>query len=129
MILFSQTNQVLVIDIGVHPSLHTNCHHQITFSRYNLTVEYPPPYERPVWDSNKANTESIKQALMQVNRPNLFFNKDVHQQVRMLNNIVINVFLNFVLNKIVTFDDRDLPWTSEYIKRKLSNVIIFTKTA
>ena len=47
----------------------------------------------------------------------------------MLNNIVINVFLNFVLNKIVTFDDRDLPWTSEYIKRKLSNVIIFTKTA
>ena len=119
----------MVIDIGVHPSLHTNCHHQIPFSRYNLTVEYPPPYERLVWDSNKANTESIKQALMQVNRPNLFFNKDVHQQVRMLNNIVINVFLNFVLNKIVTFDDRDLPWTSEYIKRKLSNVIIFTKTA
>ena len=47
----------------------------------------------------------------------------------MLKNIVINVFLNFVLNKIVTFDDRGLPWTSEYIKRKLSNVIIFTKTA
>ena len=54
----------LVVDSGVHPSLHPNCHHQITFSRYNLNVEYPPPYERLVWDYNKANTESIKQALM-----------------------------------------------------------------
>ena len=50
----------LVVGSGVHPSLHSNCHHQITFSRYNLTVEYPPPYERLVWDYNKANTESIK---------------------------------------------------------------------
>ena len=52
----------LVADSGVHPSLHPNCHGQITFSRYILNVEYTPPYERLVWkDNNKANTESIKQ--------------------------------------------------------------------
>ena len=109
----------LVLDSDIHPSLHLNCHHQITFSRYNLDVEYPPPYERLVWDYNKANTESIKQALMQINWQNLFLNKDVHQQVRTLNDIVINVFSNFVPNKIVTFDDRDPPWTTEYIKTKI----------
>ena len=103
----------LVVDSGVHPSLHPNCHHQITFSRYNLNVEYPPPYERLVWDYNKANTESIKQALMQINWQNLFLNKDVHQQVRTLNDIVIKVFSNFVPNEIVTFDDRDPPWMTE----------------
>ena len=32
-----------VIDCGTHPSLHPNCHHQITFCKLNLKVEYPPP--------------------------------------------------------------------------------------
>ena len=71
----------LVADSGAHLSLHHNCHHQITFSRYNLTVEYPPLYESLVWDYNKANTESIKQALMWINWQNLFLDKYFHQQV------------------------------------------------
>ena len=35
-----------VIDCGTHPSLNKNCHHQITFCKLNLKVEYPPPYQR-----------------------------------------------------------------------------------
>ena len=60
----------LVVDSGVHPSLHPNCHHQITFPRYNVTAEYPPPYEKLVWNYIKAITESIKQTLMQINWQN-----------------------------------------------------------
>ena len=91
----------LVVD-----SVHPDCHYQITFSRYNLTAEYPP--------------ESVKQAIMQMNWQNLLVNKDVHQQVRTLNDIAINVFFsNFVPSKIVTFDDRDPPWMTEYIKTKI----------
>ena len=56
---------------------------------------------------------------MQINCQNLFLNKDVHQQVRTLNDMVINVFSNLVPNKIVTFDDRDPPWMTEYIKIKI----------
>ena len=56
---------------------------------------------------------------MQINWQNLFLNKDVHQQLRTLNDIVINVFSNFVPNKIVTFNDRDPPWMAEYIKTKI----------
>ena len=38
----------LVVDSGVHPSLHPNCHHQIIFCKFNLMIKYPPPYERLV---------------------------------------------------------------------------------
>ena len=34
-----------VIDCGTHPSFNENCHHQITFCKLNLKVEYPPPYQ------------------------------------------------------------------------------------
>ena len=115
--ILDQSN--LVVDSGVHPFLHPNCHHQITFSRYNLTVEYSLLYERLVWDYNKANTESIKQTTTQINWQNLFLNKDVHQQMRKLNDTVINVFSNFVPNRIVTFDDGDPPWMTEYIKTRI----------
>ena len=30
---------------GVDPSLHPNCHHQIIFSKINLKIYYPTPYE------------------------------------------------------------------------------------
>ena len=45
----------LVIDCGVHPSLHLNCHHQIIYCKFSLMTEYPPPYERLVWDYNRAH--------------------------------------------------------------------------
>ena len=33
----------LIVDSGIHPSLHPKCHYQISYCRCNLTVEYPPP--------------------------------------------------------------------------------------
>ena len=37
----------LIVDSGVHPSLQSNCHHQITYCKINLNIEYPPPLS--VW--------------------------------------------------------------------------------
>ena len=55
------------VDNSVHPTLHGNCHHVIIFSKINLMIEYPPPYERLVWDYKKANVDSIQKALEQIN--------------------------------------------------------------
>ena len=55
---------------------------------------------------------------MYTNWQNIFLNKDVHQLVRTLSDIVFNVFLNFIPNKAVNFDDREMPWMTEYIKTK-----------
>ena len=48
---------------GVHSSLHKNCHHQITFAKFNLKFHYPSPYEREVWHYQKANSENIRKAI------------------------------------------------------------------
>ena len=40
----------LVVDSGVHPSLHTNCHHQIKYCNLNLMIVSPLSYEHLVWD-------------------------------------------------------------------------------
>ena len=42
LIFIDQLN--LVADNGIHPSLHINCHHQITYSKFNLIIENPPLY-------------------------------------------------------------------------------------
>ena len=47
LILTSQPN--LVMESEIHLSLHSNCHHQIAFAKFNLSIFYPPPYERTVW--------------------------------------------------------------------------------
>ena len=43
----SQPN--LVSYSSFHSSLHRNCHHQITFAKLDLRIEYPTLYERLVW--------------------------------------------------------------------------------
>ena len=48
LIFTNQSN--LVTESGIHPSLHPKCHHQIVFAKLNLNVEYPPLYERLIWD-------------------------------------------------------------------------------
>ena len=44
--LIFMSHQNLVMELGVHLSLHPNCHHQITSGKFNLKIHYPPPYER-----------------------------------------------------------------------------------
>ena len=60
--------------------------------------------------------ESIKQALILTNSDHLLLNKDVHQQVKIATDTLLNVFSIFIPNKVVTFDDRDPPWMTEFIK-------------
>ena len=63
LIFTSQPN--LVIESGIPSSLHSNCHDQIVFAKlkFNLSIFYPPPYERTVWYYERANTELIRRAI------------------------------------------------------------------
>ena len=38
----------LIINSGVHSSLHPNCHYQIVYAKFSLEIIYPPPYLRDV---------------------------------------------------------------------------------
>ena len=61
LICTSQEN--LVINSGVHSSLHPNCHHQTFFANFNQKTHYPPPYEILIWKYEKANADLIKRAI------------------------------------------------------------------
>ena len=114
------TNQPnLVINSGVHPSLHENCHHQIIFAKINLKVYYPPPYKRQVWDYKKANIDAINLAIKSFNWEKAFNGKDINSQVKLFNETLLNIFSNFIPNKIKTFRDSDPPWINDDIKSKI----------
>ena len=57
--------QNLVMESGIHLSLHSTYHHQITFDRFNLSIFYPPPYERTVWYYERANNELFRKTIDQ----------------------------------------------------------------
>ena len=41
------------------------------------------------------------------------------KNVEILTGTLFNVFSNYTPNKVVTFDDRDPPWMTEFIKFKI----------
>ena len=103
---------------GVHSSLHLNCHHQIVHSNFNLNIHYPPPYQQLTWDYKKTDSIKITEALDSVNWERLFDRKD-NAQVLTLNEVILNVFRNYVPNKYITIDDKDPVWMNETIKNKM----------
>ena len=46
LIFTSEPN--LAMESGVLSSPHPNYHHQVVFAKFNLSILYPPPYERTV---------------------------------------------------------------------------------
>ena len=95
-----------VIDCGTHSSLNKNCHHEITFCKLNLKVEYPPPYQHLVWNFKKPNNDAIKRAIELVSWNSLFSCKKVHEQVAIFNQTLMNIFSNYIPNKFITVDDK-----------------------
>ena len=105
------TNQQnLITDSGIHPSLHSNCHHQIIYGKFNLKIFYPPPYERHIWHYKHANTDMISKAIQGFDWDKAFLDKSTEEKASILTKTILNIMSNFILNEIVTIDDRDAPW-------------------
>ena len=88
LIFTNQTN--LLVESGVHSSLHPNCHHQIVFAKFNLNVFYPPLYERLVWRYHEAKKEQIYRAVNNFDWNRAFERLDVDAQIRLFNETIIN---------------------------------------
>ena len=114
LVFTSQPN--LVIESGVHSSLHPNCHHQIVFAKFNLQIFYPPPYTREVWHYKDANIDLIRRALQEFNWEKAFLNTCVNKKVSIFNEVILNTVRNFIPYESITCDDRDPPWFNSKIK-------------
>ena len=105
LIFTSQPN--MIMDSGVYTSIHSNCHHQIIYAKFDLKVFYPLSYERIVWHFSRANSDYIKKAIKLFDWESSLNNLDVNEQVSVYNEKIMNIKSNFVPNELITCDDRD----------------------
>ena len=117
LIFCSQPN--LVQKSGTYASLFERCHHQIIFAEINFKVFYPPSYKRNIWDYKNADINKINESLSKVNWDRHLNHKGPNEQIKFLNDSIINVFNNYCPNKIITCQDKDAPWMTDVIKRLL----------
>ena len=115
--LIFTTQPNLVMESGVHSSLHANCHHHITFAKFNLKIQYPPPYEQEVWHYRKANVDQIREAISKVPWDNRFANINVNEQVQLFSQTIISIISNYIPHETITCDDSNPPWIDEKIKK------------
>ena len=69
----------------------------------------------------------IRKALDLVNWERLLDQKDNNTQLAAFNEIILNVFRNYVPNKYITADDKNPVWINETIKSKLKQKMNSTK--
>ena len=53
----------LVVESGVHPSLHEQCHHQNVHGKLSVSNIALPPYSRKIWQYDKAEFVAIRKCI------------------------------------------------------------------
>ena len=67
-----------------------------------------------MWDFKRANISSTRKAMKMVDWQFMFLNKNTHEQVAIFNDIIMNIFSNYIPNKFdLTIDNRDPSWMTE----------------
>ena len=84
----------MVVELGVHPSLHPYCHHQIVFAKFNLMMSYLTPYYIEVCHYTEANTDFIRRAISNFNWEKAFCNTNVTKKVSIFNETILNVLIS-----------------------------------
>ena len=125
--LIFTTKLNLVVESGVHPSLHPDCHHQIAFAKFNLQIYYPPPYPPEIWHYKQANTELIRRAITDFNWDRAFLNTNVNEKVSIFSSTILNILSNFIPHETIVCDDKDPPWFNRAIRSLTQEKDTFNK--
>ena len=101
----------MVLESGVHHSLHQNCHHhQIIFAKFNLAI----------FHCSQANVDHIQQEINIFDWENAFLYTDVDAQVSIFSKTVLNILNNYIPHETKICDNRDRPWMTTKIKELIS---------
>ena len=100
LVFIDQPNSFL--ETGVHPSLHEQCHHQIIYGKLTMNNPPPPSHNRRVWLYDQANVSPVRKSIEMYNWLKSFTEINCpNEQVNLLNQVLLNIFSNFIPNKIV----------------------------
>ena len=114
LIFTSEPN--MVIESGVHSSLHSSYHHQIVFAKFNLKICYPLPSSTEVWHFKEVKAALIRRALSDFNWERAFSNTNGNEKMCIFNKSVLNVLSYFIPHETTLCDDKDPPWFNTQIK-------------
>ena len=112
LIFTSQPN--LVMESGARSSLPRNCHHQVVFAEFNLSVLYPLSYKRTAWFYEKANPELVDadligRAINEFDWIRTLSNVSVDEKVFYFTKTLRDIIHNFISLERIICDDRDPP--------------------
>ena len=112
----------LIIESGVHPSLHEQCHHQIVYGKLSVSNIAVPPYTRKIWYYDKADIIGIMKSI-EMFRWQQHLDNITHpdEQVKLLNEGLLNMYSNFIPNEVKTIRPRQAPWITKSVKNFLRN--------
>ena len=99
----------LISEYCIDHSLFQTCHHNLIFGKINAKILVPPAYSRDAWDYKNENTEGIQQSISRFNWKKAFENLSFNEKVNFLNATLLNIFRNYIPNKIVKCSYRDPP--------------------
>ena len=113
----------MVVDSVVHPSLHLNCHQQTAYAKFNLKINFAPPYEREIWHYRQGNTELTRRAVHEFNLVHAFNNLNINQKVSIFDKTILKIVsnFNFIPHETLTCDDRDTTWINTRIKNLIND--------
>ena len=103
------------LNTGIEQSVYDKCRHSTIYGKLNFDIPLPAPYYRKLWDYKKANTEAIQRAISAFNWDMAFQNKDINNKTKILNGTLLNIFNNFIPNKISKFDHEKPVWMNKEI--------------
>ena len=118
LIFIDQPN--LIIESGVHPSLHEQCQHQIVYGKLSVSNIALPPYTRKIWHYDKADFVAIRKSIEMFAWPEQLDNMTCpNEQAEVLNEVFLNIYSNFIPNKVTTIRPRQASWITQTIKNFL----------
>ena len=95
------------MESGVYSSLHSNCHHQVVFAKFKLSILYPSHYERTVSFYEKANPELIRRAINEFDWIRALSKVSIDKKVCYFTKTLFNIIHNFIPHERTVCDDRD----------------------
>ena len=114
LIITDQPN--LFVDSGVHPSLDEHCQHQIIYGKLDISVPYPPPFKRKVWDYSKANVRKIRDTIDSIDWKSKLSDPDPEHMSNLFTKTLLSIFTDYIPNQVIKCSDKDPPWISSEIK-------------
>ncbi len=92
------------------------CHHQIVYGKLSVSNIKLPPYKRKIWYYDRADFVSIKKSIEIFSwQQHLNSLTALNEQVELLNEVLLNIYSNFIPNKVKTIRPQQAPWITDKV--------------